>query len=333
VDAKTLPCFEKLSKGKCDKPQCPYSHENRVLEAAREQEAVRRAQRKDVRVPRPDPYVRSPKKPGRDPILDLYLEPDGHPETAEYSRACALTNILHERAPASSLYRSAKRQGFLHCGQGWLLPTEFLLIVEHCGAPTSPRNSWTLTVHLSSISCSLRKVMIMADGVTLRTISEEIRMPVSFVADDGTNFSATLEFSILDMPQQAIIGLPHIILNLLELYVGMLQPAKEKFDRNPASISSLLHQDGLGFWQDSALTATERACNPGHAILGVVDELAPAVEPWSEPPEDISEEEESPVPSPDLCTIFPCLTLRRKTSTWFCWSPTSQRRCVRLQIS
>jgi hypothetical protein len=69
--------------------------------------------------------------------------------------------------------------------------------------------------------------VFMADGVTLRTISEEIRMPVSFVADDGTDYSAMLEFSILDMPQQAIIGLPHIILNLLELYVGMLQSAKE----------------------------------------------------------------------------------------------------------
>jgi hypothetical protein len=36
VDAKTLPCFEKLNKGKCEKPQCPYSHENRVLEGGGE---------------------------------------------------------------------------------------------------------------------------------------------------------------------------------------------------------------------------------------------------------------------------------------------------------
>jgi hypothetical protein len=255
-----------VNKGSCSRDKCSYSHDKRVIAEAKAKDTLRHAERFNKGFP-PQP----PKKPPPDGSFVPLCQGECP------ARVCAMNAILGTVAPISSLHKSAMRQGFLHITGGRLVPAECLF---DSGALHS---SYISKVFLESIRSSVLDCIFpaegnvfMADGVSQALITEKLRLPMSFVDDGGTAHTAELELAVLDMPQQVIIGLPHIVLKLLDLFVGMLSAVAESH--------SLQH-------------VSELPSAP--APVTSIDLEAP-FPPWSEPLEYSAEEEDL---CPDPCSF------------------------------
>ena len=279
AEMASRPCFRKLNKGECTNVECPYSHDNRLLEEVRAKEA--RAKSDNHAAPRPPKKPGGTSKPGDITILSrkeeyptyslAMLEPTpGYPDLV----LSALGHALDSVVPDDSLATAVMAQGHLmsgdKCGR---LPIECMF--DSGALQASYISKAFLDAHRSALNPLIKPTkctVVLADGKSKTLVSEKLVADMSFTSKGGHIYQYPCSLLVIEMTMEAIVGLPDIVLHLLPYFVEKLEEASLQCN------GSKLNQ--------CALLSNEDFPEP--------------ISPWSEEPQSESEEERM---CPDPCSF------------------------------